>query len=105
MPNTMQKLDLLVTLSAGSVIAEAMAAGKPVIGTPIGSTAEMIVHGKTGYVVPLEPIQEIAGKIIELAEDPIRSVRMGQAARKHAEKAFGIETYLQKVQEVYEKLI
>ena len=34
MPNVMQELNLLVTLSAGSVIAEAMAAGKPVIGTP-----------------------------------------------------------------------
>ena len=105
MPNAMQELDLLVTLSAGSVIAEAMAAGKPVIGTPIGSTAEMIVHGVTGYVVPLYPIKGIAGKIIELAEDPIRSVRMGKCARKHAEEAFGIETHVQKVQNVYEKLL
>ena len=47
MPKAMQELDLLVTLSAGSVIAEAMAAGKPVVGTPVGSTAEMIVHGET----------------------------------------------------------
>ena len=48
MPKAMRELDLLVTLSAGSVIAEAMAAGKPVIGTPIGSTTEMIVHNVTG---------------------------------------------------------
>ena len=50
MPKAMLALDLLVTLSAGSVIAEAMAAGKPVIGTPIGSTTDMIVHGVTGYM-------------------------------------------------------
>ena len=105
MPNAMQELDLLLTFSAGSVIAEAMAAGKPVIGTPIGSTAEMIVHGVTGYVVPLDPIKEIADKIIELAEDPTRSARMGKRARKHAEEAFGIETHVQKVQDVYERLL
>ena len=105
MPNAMKELDLLITLSAGSVIAEAMATGKPVIGTPVGSTADMIVHGETGYVVPLDPIEEITDKIIELAEDPSRSVRMGQQARKYAEKAFSVETHVQKVQDVYKKLL
>ena len=105
MPKAMQELDLLVTLSAGSVIAEAMAAGKPVIGTPIGSTTDMIVHGVTGYVVPLDPIEKIVDKIIELAEDPIQSMHIGQAARKYAEEAFGVEAHVQKVQDVYEKLL
>lgn len=105
MPTAMQELDLLVTLSAGSVIAEAMATGKPVIGTPIGSTAEMIVHGVTGCVVPLDLIEKIADKIVELAEDPIQSVRMGQAGRKHAEETFGVEMSVQKVQDIYKKLL
>ena len=105
MPKAMQELDLLVTLSAGSVIAEATAAGKPVIGTPVGSTAEMIVHGQTGYIVPLDPIEGIADKIVELAKDPTRSGRMGQRARKYAEEAFGVEVHIQKVQDVYEKLL
>ncbi len=129
MPKAMQELDLLVTLSAGSVIAEAMAAGKPVIGTPVGSTAEMIVHGetgyvvdlqlewqspslpemivhgKTGYIVPLDPIDGIADKIVELVKNPTRSVRMGQQARKYAEAAFGVEMHVRKVQNVYEKLL
>ncbi len=105
MPRAMQELDLLVTLSAGSVIAEAMAAGKPVIGTPIGSTTDMIVHGVTGYVVPLDPMEKIVDKIIALAEDPIGSMRIGQAARKHAEEAFGIEAHVQKVQDIYERLL
>ena len=105
MPTAMQELDLLVTLSAGSVIAEAMATGKPVIGTPIGSTAEMIVHGVTGYVVPLDPIEAIVDKIIELAEDPNQSLHMGQAARKRAEEAFNVEKHVQKVQDIYKKLL
>ncbi|MDE0397965.1 MAG: glycosyltransferase family 4 protein [Candidatus Poribacteria bacterium] len=105
MPKAMQELDLLVTLSAGSVIAEAMAAGKPVIGTPIGSTADMIDHGVTGYVIPLDPMEKIVDKIIALAEDPIQSMRIGQAARKHAQEAFGIEAHVQKVQDIYERLL
>lgn len=105
MPKAMLALDLLVTLSAGSVIAEAMAAGKPVIGTPIGSTADMIVHGVTGYVMPLEPIDEIANQIIELVDVPTRGLSMGQQARKYAEETFGVEAHVQKVQDIYEKLL
>lgn len=105
MPKVMQELDLLVTLSAGSVIAEAMAVGKPVIGTPVGSTTEMIVHGETGYVVPLDPIAGITDKIIELAKDPDRSGRMGQRARKYAEKAFSIERHVRMVENIYKKLL
>jgi glycosyltransferase involved in cell wall biosynthesis len=105
MPKAMQELDLLVTLSAGSVIAEAMAAGKPVIGTPVGSTAEMIVHGVTGYIMPPEPVEDIANKIVELAKDPTQSVCIGECARKHAEETFGVETHVQKVQDIYEQLL
>lgn len=105
MPKAMQELDLLVTLSAGSVIAEAMAAGKPVIGTPVGSTAEMIVHGLTGYVVPLDPIEGISNKILELVKNPTQSVSMGQRARRYAEETFGVETHVQKVEDIYKKLL
>ena len=105
MPNVMQELDLLLTLSAGSVIAEAMAAGKPVIGTPIGSTADTIVHGVTGYVVPLHPMEAIVNKILELAADLDLNVRIGQQARKHAEEAFGVKAHVQKVQRIYDKLL
>ena len=105
MPNAMQALDLLVTLSAGSVIAEAMATGKPVIGTPIGSTPDMILHGVTGYIIPLEPIDEIANQIIELVNAPDRSLSIGQQARRHAEEAFSVEAHVQKVQNIYEKLL
>ena len=105
MPKTIQELDLLVTLSAGSVIAEAMAAGKPVIGTPIGSTTDTVVHGVTGYVVPSHPMEAIVNKILELATDSDLNIRMGQQARKHAEKTFGIEAHVQKVQDIYGKLL
>ena len=105
MPKVMQELDLLVTLSAGSVIAEAMAAGKPVIGTPIGSTTEMIVHGVTGYIMSSASTEEIANKIVELVKDPTQSISMGQRARKHAEETFSIETHVQKVAHIYEELL
>ncbi len=105
MPHAMQELDLLVTLSAGSVIAEAMASGKPVIGTPIGSTSDMIVDGVTGYVVPLDSIETISDSIVQLITDSAQCKKMGEAARQHVEEAFSIELHVQKIQNIYEKLI
>ena len=105
MPRVMQELDLLVTLSAGSVIAEAMASGKPVIGTPIGSTSEMIVDSVTGYFVPSDSIDAIAEKVIQLIKEPARCAKMGAAATKHAEAVFSVEKHVQKIQNIYEKLI
>ncbi|MDE0314880.1 MAG: glycosyltransferase family 4 protein [Candidatus Poribacteria bacterium] len=105
MPRVMQELDILVTLSAGSVIAEAMASGKPVIGTPIGSTSEMIVDSVTGWVIPLDSIEAISDKIVQLVKNPTHCVQMGAAARKHAEAVFSVEKHVQRIQDIYEKLI
>lgn len=105
MPTVMRELDLLITLSAGSVIAEAMATGKPVIGTPLGSTAEMIVDGVTGWVMPLHPIAAIANRIVQLIKNPDCCAQIGNAARKRAIEAYSIETHVQKIQGLYEKLL
>lgn len=101
----MQELDILVTLSAGSVIAEAMASGKPVIGTPIGSTSEMIVDGETGWIVSSDPIAGITSKIVQLYNDRNLCKRMGVSARKHAEYVFSIKQHVCKIQDVYNRLL
>ena len=105
MSSAMRDLDLLVTLSAGSVIAEAMASGKPVIGTPIGSTSDMIEDGVSGYVIPLNPLENIVQKIIEVIKDPVLCMQLGQNARKRAETMFSIDTHVQKVEKIYKQLL
>lgn len=105
MPKAMLELDLLVTLSAGSVITEAMACGKPVIGTPIGSTADMIVHGETGFILPEDAIELISEKIVHLVRNPDTCIQFGNTARTHAERNFGIEKNVQKIQAIYQGLL
>ncbi len=102
---TLQQIDLLVTLSAGSVIAEAMASGKPVIGTAMGSTSDMIVDGLTGWVVPEDSIELIADRIVQLYKDEKMCEEFGVAARKHAESHFGIDEHVHRIQNIYEKLL
>ncbi|MDE0299934.1 MAG: glycosyltransferase family 4 protein [Candidatus Poribacteria bacterium] len=105
MPAIMQGLDLLVTLSAGSVIPEAMAAGKPVLATPVGSATDMIDDGITGWVVPPLPIEGIAAKIVQMIQNPSLCEQMGRAARVHAENHFSIARHVEQVQSIYDRLI
>ena len=45
----------------GLVMIESMATGTPVLGTPIGSSREIVDHGRTGYLAPTEELAGLVG--------------------------------------------
>ena len=68
-------------------IIEAMAAGVPVIATPLGGSKELVTP-ETGLLVPAEDADAFAAAITQLAEDTERRKRMGEACRLRAEQLF-----------------
>ena len=68
-------------------IIEAMAAGVPVIATPLGGSKELVTP-ETGILVPTEDADAFAEAITQLAEDSERRKRMGVACRLRAEQLF-----------------
>lgn len=68
-------------------IIEAMAAGVPVIATPLGGSKELVTP-ETGILVPAEEADAFAAAITQLAEDAERRKRMGEACRLRAELLF-----------------
>jgi glycosyltransferase involved in cell wall biosynthesis len=52
-----------------NVIPEAMAAGLPVVTSPVAGTTEVITHGVTGLVLPLDDCQGWSNGIVRLARD------------------------------------
>ena len=68
-------------------IIEAMAAGVPVIATPLGGSKELVTP-ETGILVPAEDADAFAAAITQLAEDAERRKRMGKACRLRAEQLF-----------------
>ncbi|MCG9128883.1 glycosyltransferase family 4 protein [Candidatus Poribacteria bacterium] len=105
MPIYMKEINILVTLSAGSVIAEAMASGKPVVANSIGSASDMIVDGTTGWVIHTDLIEQMSDRIIQLIRNPALYNRMCLAAREHAKSQFSIDQHVHKIQGIYEKLL
>lgn len=69
--------------ASGFVCMEAMAAGRPVIGSTSGGMAELIDHGRTGLLTPPNCPRLLAGAILALLKDPERRSAMGVAGRQH----------------------
>jgi len=70
------------------VVLEAMASGKAVIGTPQGTMKEVIVDGGTGYLIEPDDPAALAGRILQLVNDPGACRRMGGAGRARVENIY-----------------
>jgi glycosyltransferase involved in cell wall biosynthesis len=72
----------------GFKIVQYMAAGLPVIASPVGANGQIVVPGETG-LLPKETA-DWAGAIASIAADTARRQAMGTAARKRVEELFSI---------------
>ena len=74
--------------AAPNVILEAAASGVPVVATRVGGSPELVADDETGFLVDVQQPEEIAQRIIQLANDPDLRRRMGQAGRLRARRLF-----------------
>lgn len=66
------------------VLAEAMAAGVPVIASDLGGLGEQVQHGMTGLLVrPDDPVA-LTATLRRSLDDPVRLEALGRRARDHA---------------------
>ncbi len=65
-----------------TVVVEAMMAGVPVIGHPIGGTPEIISDSQTGFLIPPNDPKKLAAVLSHLASDPKMRRRVGEEGRK-----------------------
>ena len=70
------------------VIAEAMAAGRPVVAARVGGIPDLLVDGVTGLLCPPEDAQSLAQALVTLLTDRSRQASMGLAAQATARARF-----------------
>lgn len=98
-PSCIASMDVCVLPSIlpepfGLVILEAMALGKPVVGTDAGGVSEVIVDGRTGFLVPSRDVGRLAEAVLRLVKDPDLRERMGAAGRFRAAQEFSLEKFI-----------
>ncbi|HEU0117562.1 MAG TPA: glycosyltransferase [Alphaproteobacteria bacterium] len=91
--------------SFGLVILEALAAGVPVVTTPVGIAEEAVVSGKTGYVTAdFEPLPLAISILAIAALDPLARDEMFREARERAE-VFSISRMSRETRSLYSQLL
>jgi mannosyltransferase len=109
MPRWYQALDLFVAPQRwegfGLTPLEAMACGVPVVATTVGAFEELVVDGATGFLVPPGAPEAIAAAIGRLLDDPGLRAQQADAARRHIETGFRIETEAAAITALYRGLL
>ena len=85
----------------GYVIAEAMASGKPLVGTRAGGIPEIIQDGVTGFLVDRRDTAAMSARILDLLRDPALRRQMGQAGREVVREKFDLNKNVAQVIRLY----
>ncbi len=89
----------------GTVMLQAMAAGRPVIATDVGGVAKIVQPGRTGLLVPPRDAGALADAMRALLNDPARARSMGAAARAYVAANFGVAEMVQRTADVYRRVL
>src|SRR5437763_4909476 len=85
-----------------TVVMEAMAAGLPVISTPLAGVPEMVEDGVNGELVPERDPAALADAIERLLDDSERACRFGDRGRQIARDKFPIEESARQLRELFD---
>ncbi len=103
----------------GIINLEAMSCGTPVVGSAVGGIPEIIVEGKTGFLVPLEATSStnfepknpekfqhaLAEKLNTLLDNPEMAKKFGEESRKRAIDVFSWKSIAKQTFNFYETVI
>ena len=75
----------------GRVLVEAGAAARPAVATATAGARDIIRHGETGFLAPVDDSRSLARHVRALLAAPAQAQALGRAARQHVRAAFDPE--------------
>jgi len=91
--------------SFGLAAMEAMACEVPVVASNAGGLPEVIEHGVTGFLHPVDDLQAMADSGIALLRDPARHAAVATAAARSVRRRFCAEGVVPQYELLYENAI
>jgi glycosyltransferase involved in cell wall biosynthesis len=109
MPKLMQASSIYVNASLSDTtpisLIEATASGLPIVSSDVGGISDVVINGFNGFLCPPRDPKAIADIILYLLENPSEIKRVGLNGRKLSEERFNIERKIDKIVEIYRKLV
>jgi glycosyltransferase involved in cell wall biosynthesis len=87
------------------VVVEAMAMEMPVVTTPADGVVDVVKENTTGYIVPFEDSESLAGRILSLLKDRGQARQMGAAARPLVLERFEIGQMVRRIEDLYREVL
>ena len=84
---------------------EAMACGKPVVGSDIPGISDVITHGQNGLLIPPRNSEALANAILKLLDDGNLRRRLGRNARRLMVEKYSWNIITNKIEKVYYEAI
>jgi glycosyltransferase involved in cell wall biosynthesis len=88
-----------------NAVLEAMALESPIVATDVGGTAELVIDGLHGVIVPPGDAQVLARAMRRALADPDRARRMAAAARLRIERELSFDARMQRLEAIYEEMV
>ena len=105
----MPDIDILVLASSSEgmpfSLLEAMAAGKPVVGSRVPGIEDLILDGRNGFCYSPGDAEGLARILIDLAANPDLRRRLGQEGQRMVEANYTSEQMVAATQNLYESLV
>jgi glycosyltransferase involved in cell wall biosynthesis len=89
----------------GLAALEAMASGRPVVATAVGSLPELVKARETGILVTPGAVDELSAALLELAGDGRLRAEMGGRAQIRARTVFSVEAMVDRTLAVYARAL
>ena len=108
-PRVLSAMDIFVLTSLWEglpiAVLEAMASRVPVVATDTGGISEVVVEGKTGFLVPCHGMFFMLEKVRILLRDASFKNRITQSAKQCINEKFDTETMVKTHEDLYQKLV
>ena len=109
-PRLMNVADAYVMSSAWEglpmVLLEAAATELPVVTTDVGGSSDVVIDGRTGFVVEPKNPQRLAEAMARIMKMPdTRRCEMGALGRRHVERCFGLDRVVDDWEGLYEEFL
>jgi glycosyltransferase involved in cell wall biosynthesis len=108
-PRLLQIFDAFVLSSKleglSLTLLEAAAAGLPIVATDVGGNAEVVVDGRTGFIVEPENPGALGDAMSRLGGDSGLARSMGERGRERVSEHYSLEAMVRRYDEIYHEIL